>query len=418
MTPLIFGTYSDNFGYKRTIAGSFSFIILGYLLLGTQTDFIPFLLGAVVLGFGSGMFKPALQGALSHEINSKDSGLSWSIYFMLLNISVFIAAPLTKTLKEYSWDYVFAASIIIILINALILLLYKNENLRHAITHASDLNNKSQKSSKKFTTYCKSLKESISVLAKPQIWTLLLIISGFSIIYMQFYETLPNFIYDWLDTSKIVTQLNLPKFMTMTTGNGIEISYEWLYNINTFCIIFGVVFVNLLFSRINRLYAILIGISSAILGLAICGSACQGNIFIFGIIIYTFGEMTVNPKITDHFSTIAPNNSKAMYLSFLNISYMIGLAGGSLLGGNLYNQYGEKAGLAAKYLQMHYGIKANLTDSINKIQQIERINISQLNSKLWNEFHPEYLWIPFIVVGIIAVIGLIIYISRFKQKYN
>lgn len=404
ITPLVSGYYSDIWSYKKMMAYSFIVIILGYVLLGSQIELLPFITGAVILGIGSGMFKPALQGAISVELHSRNASMAWSIYFMLLNISVFIAAPLTKTLKEYSWAFVFIGSIVIISINYLMILFYKEPD-RELKSQQRIIESKPNS----------SIKDLFLELSKTHIWTLLLIMAGFSIIYMQFYETLPNFIYDWVDTTQLVTTLHLPQFMTMRTANGNVISYEWLYNINTFCIIFGVVLINMLFSGINKLHAILIGLILSLSGLLICGSVINGNLFILGIIIYTLGEMTVNPNITAHYSSIAPENKKAMYLSFLNISYMIGLAGGSLLGGHLYNNYGEKAGLATKYLQHHYNITSNIAQSISKMQNIENIGILQVNCKLWNEYHPYNLWIPFIIIGMLSIIGLIFYIVKFRK---
>lgn len=62
LTPILFGSFADKKGYKITLLTSYIFIIAGYWFMGTQRDFYPFLFGTVILGFGSGMFKPALQG--------------------------------------------------------------------------------------------------------------------------------------------------------------------------------------------------------------------------------------------------------------------------------------------------------------------------------------------------------------------
>jgi MFS family permease len=224
---------------------------------------------------------------------------------------------------------------------------------------------------------------------------------------MQFYETLPNFIFDWVDTSAIARILQLPDFMLMTTPNGKMIAFEWLYNLNTGLIILFVAPMAFLTRRFNILKVISVGILIASVGLGFCGFFYFGSLVLLGFVIYTFGEMITNPKFTEYLGNIAPVGNKSMYLSFLNISWAIGLSLGGLLGGWLYNHYGEKAGLAKRYLLEHYQISdISLQNSFTKLSEMMHIKGMALTNLLRETYFPEQIWIPFIALGILCSVGM------------
>ena len=141
-----------------------------------------------------------------------------------------------------------------------------------------------------------------------------------------------------------------------------------------------------------------------------------GVITISGIIIYTFGEMITNPKFTEHLGSIAPEKSKSMYLSYLNISLAFGLGFGSLLGGFFYGRYGEKATLAMGYLNKNFDIQSdiNLSQSIEILCKESGLNHAQVTDLLWREYDPYLVWMPFIIIGLISVTGMVIYSRKFK----
>ena len=61
--------------------------------------------------------------------------------------------------------------------------------------------------------------------------------SSFYIIYMIFYEYLPNYIFDWINTNDLITQFGVSDKLQIETSLGKQISYEWFYNLNTGSII-------------------------------------------------------------------------------------------------------------------------------------------------------------------------------------
>jgi POT family proton-dependent oligopeptide transporter len=409
LSPLVFGIWADKYGRKRFLLISFIIIIIAYILLGLFRDLSLFIASIILLSIGLGMFKPALQGAIASNLNEKNSSTGWGIYFMLLNIAVFFGPALSKYLKEISWEMVFWGSAAVFTLNFIAILLFK-ENIKtdSGNTHSE---NKETNGSKKDIPSVFGLKEVFSNLLKPQIFLFIITMSGFIMIYMQFYETLPNFFVDWTDTSGVVSSLGLPSFLLMETERGIMISYEWLYTLNSILIIAFIVGVARLFSGKSRTSVIALGILLATLGLITIGTNMTGILAIAGIVIYTFGEMITNPKFNEYLGMIAPKKSKSMYLSYLNISLAIGLGVGSLLGGFFYGRYGEKATMAVNYLRNNFGMKEEIDPSQAMTLLCEKANITMAEATqiLWDKYDPYIVWIPFAIIGLISFVGMIMY---------
>lgn len=398
LVPLIAGYFSDRFGYKITMLTSFVLVFLGYWVLGTQRVFEPFLIGAVILGVGSGLFKPSLQGAMSHSLGKSNHTFGWSIYFMLFNLAVLMAIPFSNFIKTYGWNYIFLASAAVALLNFLcIFFLYDEKRIFIKEERMTDK-----------IHYWKKL-------FRPQVILFLIIMSGFTIIYMQFYETLPNFIYDWVDTSAIVSALSIPRAFLIDTQLGTMISYEWLYALNTIMIVALVSVFGWMMRNQMPLKSLTIGICFSTVGLVFCGNSYNGLYFIIGIAIYTLGEMITNPNFTAYIESLAGENDRGTHLSFLNISFAIGLGGGSLLGGWLYNNFGERAALASRYLNDKFALDISPKTSLQYMRNNFEMTEMQIRNLLWDTYHPYAIWYIFLCVGFISAIALYFYYRKYGK---
>jgi MFS family permease len=397
ITPFFTGGFTDKIGYKKTLLISFFVIVLSYIIMGTQTEFWIFIFGIMLLGFGSGIFLPALQASLTTTLNKENESTAWGIYFMLINLGVFFSPFFSIYFKGISWQFVFFGSAILFAINFLILFFVKFEKVEIEDSEHSVLS------------------EIFSNFFKKEVLVFVLIMSGFIMIYMQFYETFPNFFIDWIDTTALVSVLHLPESFVMTTARGNILSYEIIRLINSGLIILAIVPLSWFMSKFMRINGLLIGIVLATFGLVLCGFSMTGSISIFGILIYTFGEMIVNPKFVEQMNSLAKKGKKALYMSYLNISFAIGLGGGALLGGYIYNYYGEKAYLASNYLKEHFNIQSNdLTQSMNLLVEKTGLTHQQATDLLWNVYNPWMIWLPFAGFGVLAIVGLYFYKKMLK----
>lgn len=398
LTPFFFGYISDTHGRKKIILISFLIITVSYSILATQHDFIPFLAGVLLLGFGSGLFKPALQGAITATMNDNNKSIGWGVYIMLLNLSVLAAPPLSKYLRELSWEFVFFGSSAIIIINIIVALLINHQ----VFNQTNNIEN------------YYNLKTSLSTFLKPHIYIFVLLMSGFAIIYMQFYETFPNFILDWSDTSGIAVTLGLPDFMTMQQHGVRMISYEWLYNINSLVIIFFVVAFAWLTGFIGTIRAIIIGIFLSIIGIIIAGTTMQGTFLVVGFIIYSIGEMITNPKFNEHTVSLSPKGQESMHLGYINLSLALGFGGGALMGGFLYGSFGEKSSLALRFMNEQKIINQSNDNNFVFLMDYLGLSSKELTELLWNTYNPWIIFLPFALIAAIAIIGLFLYQRKFK----
>lgn len=316
---------------------------------------------------------------------------------MLLNLAVLIAVPLSNYLKGLGWDFIFLGAAVVILINFFITLFLMEDSFKSEYQESS-------------------LIHTLKNITKPRVFWFVIIMSGFTTVYMQFYETLPNYIYDWVDSSDLVKLFNLPRYVLMKSPLGSVISYEWFYGVNTVLIILFVTFLSKVFSKSDTTKVILIGITLSVIGLILCGMSAFGSMLLIGIIIYTFGEMITNPQFTNFLSKMSGEDNKGTLLSFLNLSFAIGLGFGAVLGGYLYDNFGDKSHLASVYLKEKFNIIIDYPYAIEILKHKTGFTDIKIKDMLWNYYQPNRFWYVFLFIGIATVIALFIYKKVFDNK--
>jgi proton-dependent oligopeptide transporter, POT family len=403
LTPMISGGFADRYGYKKTIAFSITIKIIGYLLLATQRSFYPFLFGAMTLAFGTATFKPAIQGSLVQTLTDKNSSVGWGAFYMLVNIGGFLGPPLAHFLYGIGWPAVFYGCAVVVSLNYFMLFTYKE------IPAGGDQNGNP----------LTILKMTMKNIIQPRLGIFILIMSGFWLMFMQLFDMLPNFIVDWVDSSMIVSALNLPSFMTTETTRGIMMTQEWMININSGLIVLFVLLVSWLVSRMRRVSSIFFGIVISSFGLVLAGFTMSGWLVLLGIAFFSLGEMMASPKMNEYLGVIAPAGQKGLYMGYANIPLAVGWGYGSLMGGQVYDKMGDKANLALRYLAENLSI----TEEISRPQAFERLlaelnmNAIEATQLLWHTYHPYKLWYQFAFIGLASAIGIFFY-SRWVKKYE
>lgn len=109
------------------------------------------------------------------------------------------------------------------------------------------------------------------------------------------------------------------------------------------------------------------GIAMGTIGMAILAINRNIWVFLIGITIFSIGEMTAHPKFISYVGLIAPEDKKALYLGYSFLYGVIGSSVGALLGAFLY---------------VHF------VDNLNQ---------------------PATLWIIFSRIGVVTIIGLLLY---------
>jgi POT family proton-dependent oligopeptide transporter len=393
--PIFSGGFADRYGYKRTIAASIAFKAAGYLLMATQRSYWPFTLGCLTLAFGTAIFKPGVQGTLVRTLTPRTSSVGWGAFYMLVNVGGFLGPPLAHFLYGWSWPTVFFGCAAIVSLNWLVLLTYRD------VPAGGDQSGGPLRVAKR----------TLRNLTRPKLLAFILVMSGYWLMFMLLYDMLPNFIVDWVDSSGMVRALHLPAAFTNATPRGTMIAQEWMINADAGLIVLAVVWVSWLVARIRRVHSIFLGIVVSSVGLLATGFTTSGWVCLGGILVFAVGEMLASPKMNDYLGVIAPEGQKALYMGYANMPLAVGWAYGSFLGGRVYEEMGDKGNLALRYLAEHHGIASGVprTAALAKLQDVLGLDAAGATRLLWEAYHPYRLWYPFVAVGLVSALGILLY---------
>ncbi len=401
--PVFTGAISDRVGYKKSLLVAFSLYFIGFFLMSKVSSYGAVFIAFGIVGLGAAIFKPIVSATVSKTTDESNAILGFGIFYMMVNFGALVGPVVSSKLREHNWQYVFYSSMAAVFINILIVLFFYKEPGREEVP-------------------AERIWESIKKIAK-NIWIavtdwkfliFLVLIIGFWTMYMQLFFTLPVFVEQWVDTTKLYNALyNIWPPLAEFIGNGHgAVNPEMLLNMDAFYIVLFQLIISSFVTKMKPIRAMVIGFFIASIGITLMFVTTNPIFIVFAILIFSIGEMTGSPTITSYIGLIADKDKKALYMgmSFLPV------AGGNFLGGyisgSVYQKLADKTTLLLKYLQEKHitvpqGLKGDkliefATDKLH-------ITNSQLNDILWNTYHPSQIWHIFTSIGLITVLGLILY---------
>ena len=473
LLPIITGGFADRFGYKRTLTFAISLMMVGYLMIAFLRDLplldqlavgiggaagaVPFIgatlkdwlahpgnywgffLGVLTLATGTAFFKPSIQASLSFQMTKETSSVGWGVFYWVVNVGAFIGHFLPSVLLVLSlhlpgpfhaeansptaWRNLFLASALFTSFNLLLLLTY-----RDVPSGAS-----------KTLSPLRVLWLTLVNICEPRLLTWMAIMSCFWLMMYQLWDLQPNFIADWVDSGSMARALEwLPagvrKVLVEQTPRGPMIPQQVLLSFNSFFIILGVVGVAWLTRRMRTLTAMLFGMMLATAGVLVAGWTQSGWILVAGILFFSLGEMMTGPKKSEYLALIAPPGKKGLYLGYVNIPVGVGVFFGSWIAGIVYGRFGEKAVLALRYLAektpfgagknwdgnvatLEAALGVKRTAAMAKLAEVTGLDPFAATQLLWETYSPQYVWIPFAGIGVVATIGLWIF-GRMAKRWG
>jgi len=431
--PMFTGGIADRYGYKRVLAGSISLNAIGYLMMAYMHSYHGFFAGILVLAAGTAFFKPALQGSIAQGLSKKNSSMGWGIFYWVVNIGAMIA-PILATLvlgKPHSaegWKNLFLISSGYTACNLFLLFTFKD------VPSGAD---KSQSLMKVFAVTIENIWPywfvdgkfhpmrgisgivcvvaglflviiDIEQLGENQ-WMLgvglivigsvlatwldggkytlqmrlpafILIMSCFWMMMYQLWDLHPNFIEDWVDSADTIAFVPFESWKEYGDRGLLRVPQQIMLTFyNAFLIILLVIPISYIVRKMRTLSAMLIGMGMATIGVLIAGLTDSGLVLILGITCFSLGEMLTGPKKNQYLGLIAPPGKKGLYLGYVNIPIGVGVGLGSLIAGVVYDNYGEKAGLALEELAKRTELVATASqmtdwsDSLDKIPKLIKI---------------------------------------------
>jgi len=318
--PILSGAIADRFGYRKTLMFAFAVMSTGYFLTSMATSYYLVFASMIMMVLGAGTFKPIISGTIARSTNEKNSTVGFGIFYWSINLGAFIfPLILVPILKEISWSYIFIMAAIgtgwLLLLNFFV---YKEPE--------------KPKSTK---TLGEVLTGAVMVLKDFRFIIMIVIYSGFWILYFQMFDTVLWYFKDYIDKTPVEAAIN--GFLGIFIQNpSWKFAEEHVTVINAGTIILLQIVISSIVKNTKALPTMITGIALGTIGMGILAISTHAWVFMAGIIIFSIGEMTAHPKFISYVGLIAPPDKKALYLGYSFLYGVIGSGIGGVLGANLY----------------------------------------------------------------------------------
>ncbi len=357
--PILSGAIGDRFGYRRMLTFAFIFLGLGYFLTSQTTEYAMVFASLIIMAIGAGAFKPLISGTIARETNESNSTLGFGIFYWSINLGAFlfplILVPYIK--NAFGWQYVMMASAICTA--AMLIptyLIYKEPKKPESTKNLAEV-----------------LKGMVLVLTDFRFIGLIVIYSGFWILYFQMFDSVLWYVQKYVDASSLNNAVN-GLFAAVGISLNWKFDVEHVTVINAGTIILLQIIVSNIVKTKKALPTMITGITMGTIGMAVLAISTDIWVFMLGIMVFSIGEMTAHPKFISYVGLIAPEDKKALYLGYSFLYGVLGSGIGGILGANLY---------------VHF------VDNLNQ---------------------PSLLWIIFSMIGVLTIIGLLLYNKYLAPK--
>ncbi len=335
LLPLFFGVIADRIGYKLSLIISYILLIVGYYLLGEVTTYSSVYFVFLLVAIGAAFFKPVASAIVARNTDETTGTLGFGIFYVMVNIGGFIGPFLSSSLRNsMGWKIIFLQAAIVITINLLIVLFVYKES---KVDKPKDSIGKA---------IMDSLKNIYEALKDKRLSVLLLLMIGFWTMFNQLFNTLPNFIEDWVDSSSISNWLNenIPFLGRLLSLDG-QIKPEMFTQIDALMIVLCQAFVSYFVTKMTHISAVIRGAIIATIGIGL--TFYFGNVWftIIGTMIFAIGEMMSSPTVSSFIALITPKGKEGLYQGtyFLPVAASYWVT--SFISGNLYQSWSDKLSL-------------------------------------------------------------------------
>jgi dipeptide/tripeptide permease len=319
--PILGGALADRYGYRRMLLVAFSLLATGYFAAGYMSTYALVFLALLVMASGSGLFKPIISGTIARTTDERTSAFGFGIYYWMINLGAFLAPLVVSVLKGFSWQHVFTASALYTGLMLLPAALLYREPPRPASTKS----------------LADTLRGAAEVLGDARFMLMIVVYSGFWILYFQNFGSVLWYLRDFVDRAPVSAAVN-----SLLGALGLPWTFsfdaEHVTVINAGMIILLQVVVSRIVKDRPALGTMVTGMAIGALGFLCLASSRNAWVFILGIAVFSIGEMTAHPKYYSFVGLIAPADRKAVYMGYAFLYGVFGTLLGSNLGGLLYER--------------------------------------------------------------------------------
>jgi dipeptide/tripeptide permease len=319
--PILGGALADRYGYRRMLLVAFSLLATGYFVAGYMSSYALVFLALLVMATGSGLFKPIISGTIARTTDESNSAFGFGIYYWMINLGAFLAPLVVSVLKGFSWQYVFAASAAY---TGLML-------LPTAFAFRDPPRPESTK------TLSQVLVGAAEVLADARFMLMIVVYSGFWVLYFQNFGSVLWYLRDFIDRAP-VSRAVTSWFGAAGLPWAFAFDAEHVTVINAGTIILLQVLVSRTVKSWPALPTMVTGMAFGAVGFALLAISQNPWVFILGIAVFSIGEMTAHPKYYSFVGLVAPADRKAVYMGYAFLYGVFGSLLGSSIGAYLYER--------------------------------------------------------------------------------
>jgi POT family proton-dependent oligopeptide transporter len=411
LVPMASGGFTDEYGSKKSLFVAFTINIAGYLTFAFASGFWSTLGAACLIGLGTAIFKPPVQGTIARASTQENSSIAWGFFYWMVNVGGFLAPFLAALLRgETNFRLVFICAAGVTLFNFIPAIVCYREPEKVGDS--------------KRRTVRETFVETMKTLRDKNFLIFLAIFSGFWFMFMQLWDLLPNFIDEWvvsLDIAPFFHSLS-PGFV-LASGN---VKPEILINIDSFAIIVLMLPIAWLTGKFHPMIALICGMLISLVGFFMSGFTNIGFVVAAAIFVFAIGEMWCSPKFSEYIGLTAPPDKKAVYMGYSNIPFAVGWALGNLISGYLYESLGSKINFAREYLVSNLGMSPADAAKI-PTEKVMDTMASMMNGGagatlrdatrvLWNMHHPWIVWAILTAVGVVSTALMIFYYLKTRGQ--
>lgn len=340
--PPFTGAYADRIGFRKSMLLAFTLLTIGYAGLallptgleaaglveyGERTTFtglttsgyryaiVPIL---VVLMVGGSFIKGIISGSVAKETDEKNRARGFAIFYAMINIGSFsgkfIIEPLRQGLGDSGLIYLnwFSVAMTLLALVA-IYIFYRSDNAQPD----------------KSKTMRHTIESFGKLLRNGRLIALILIVSGFWIVYYQLYAT-------------------MPKYVIRLAGEASTIG--WYTMLNPLVVILTVNGLTRMLSKRSALFSMMLGMCIIPISALIMSS---GHLFsepilglhpvvfmmLCGIVVQALAEALISPRYLEYFSLQSPKGEEGMYLGFAQLESFVSTLVGFAMSGWLLDKY-------------------------------------------------------------------------------
>jgi proton-dependent oligopeptide transporter, POT family len=337
--PIIGGTLADRLGFRRSLAGAYLVLSLGYFLLGSLSaswmaslrDALPLAVVVQLIlcvpALGPAIVKPCVVGTTARASSENVRSLGYSIYYTLVNIGgtlgPIVAFAVRRTIGIENVFRICAVSVFLMFFATLIFFREPNRSEERNVA-----------------SFAEAFRNMFVVLRNVRFIIFLVIFSGFWVMFWQEFIALPLFIRTYVNPNADV---------------------DLLTTVDPLAVILFQILISYLTRNARPLGAMTAGIlitSLSWLILAVADLNWQFNTTLhFGswalpiqglpvyaalaLVVLAVGEMVQSPRFYEYVSRLAPPGQQGTFMGYAFLPIAIGFVIAGRIGGTLVNYFGE-----------------------------------------------------------------------------